>query len=378
MVQETKLYDTLGIKPEASQDEIKKGYRKAALKYHPDKNKDDPQAAEKFKECSQAYEILSDPEKRKVYDQYGLDFLTRGAPPPPEEGGANPFAGAGGGMPGGFSGFDFGGMPGGGGGGGGARTFHFSTGGGGGPGGFNFTNPEEIFANFMRAGGGGGGGMGGMGGMPDEDYDMFSSFGGGAGGRPRQSASAFRGGAKRPQTPEVLSVERPLPLTLEDLFHGVTKRMKIKAKRFDADGKQITKDQILEVPIKAGLKKGSKIKFKEVGDQVEGGRQDLHFIVEEKPHPLFKREDNDLIHTVTLDLKEALTGWKRTVTTIDGKQINLDKAGPTQPGSEDRYPGLGMPLSKKAGSRGDFIIKYKVNFPSSLTAEQKQKLREIL
>lgn len=98
----------------------------------------------------------------------------------------------------------------------------------------------------------------------------------------------------------------------------------------------------------------------------------------QKPHPLFKREDNDLLHTVTLDLKESLTGWKRTVTTIDGKQINLDKAGPTQPGSEDRYPGLGMPMSKKEGQRGDFVIKYKVNFPSSLTADQKQKLREIL
>ncbi len=66
------------------------------------------------------------------------------------------------------------------------------------------------------------------------------------------------------------------------------------------------------------------------------------------------------------------------MSTIDGKQINLDKSGPTQPGSEDRYPGLGMPLSKKPGERGDFIIKYKVNFPSSLSAAQKTKLREIL
>ena len=80
---------------------------------------------------------------------------------------------------------------------------------------------------------------------------------------------------------EVMSVDKPLPVALEDLFKGVTKKMKIKAKRFDSTGKQITKDQILEVPIKAGLKKGSKIKFKGVGDQVEGGRQDLHFIIEE-------------------------------------------------------------------------------------------------
>lgn len=81
---------------------------------------------------------------------------------------------------------------------------------------------------------------------------------------------------------------------------------------------------------------------------------------------------------MVLELKEALTGWQRKVTTIDGKQLSLDKSGPTQPGSEERYPGLGMPLTKKPGQRGDFVIKYKVNFPSSLTADQKAKLREIL
>ncbi|KAF5014792.1 hypothetical protein F66182_14100, partial [Fusarium sp. NRRL 66182] len=82
MVAETKLYDALSIKPDATQDEIKKAYRKAALKHHPDKNKDNPKAAEKFKEVSQAYEVLSDPEKRKTYDQFGLEYLLHGGPPP--------------------------------------------------------------------------------------------------------------------------------------------------------------------------------------------------------------------------------------------------------------------------------------------------------
>ncbi|KAF4582169.1 DnaJ like subfamily B member 4 [Ophiocordyceps camponoti-floridani] len=373
MVKESKLYDTLGVKPDASQDEIKKGYRKAALKWHPDKNKDNPNAAEKFKECSQAYEILSDPEKRKIYDQYGLEFLLRGGAPPPEGAGANPFAG---GMP---PGFDFGGV---GGGGGGARTFHFSTSGGPG-GGFSFNSADDTFAEFLRQHAAGGGGAGGVGGGNDEDdfFNIFSSMGGGAGpraGRPRTRPTGFHDSRKRDPTPEITTVERSLPLTLEELFHGVTKKMKIKRKTFDESGKRVQTDQILEVPIKPGLKKGSKIKFNGVGDQVEGGRQDLHFVVEEKEHTLFKRQDNDIVHTVTLDLKEALTGWKRTVTTIEGRQINLDKGGPTQPGSEDRYPGLGMPLSKKPGQRGDLIIKYKVNFPSTLTATQKQKLREIL
>lgn len=93
---------------------------------------------------------------------------------------------------------------------------------------------------------------------------------------------------------------------------------------------------------------------------------------------MYTREDNDLYHTINLTLKEALTGWKRTVPTIDGRQINIEKGGPTQPGSLDRYPGLGMPISKKPGQRGDFVLKYHVQFPTSLTTEQKDQLKEIL
>ncbi|KAI1377264.1 DnaJ-domain-containing protein [Hypoxylon crocopeplum] len=383
MPKETKLYDQLSVKPEASQDEIKKAYRKAALKWHPDKNKDNPAAAEKFKECSQAYEILSDPEKRKTYDQFGLEFLLRGgAAPPPGE---NPFAGATAGMPGSFQGYDFGsgGMPG-----GGTRTFHFSTGGGGGgqnP--FNFSNPESIFAEFMRGTGGTGGG-GGLGGDDEEpDFSSFFPRAGmprSSGGRTRMRNNFASGGdpfsssGAREATPDVTTVERALPLSLEELFTGVTKKMKIKRKTFDETGKRTTTDQVLEVPIKPGLKKGSKIKFKGVGDQEEGGKQDLHFIVEEKPHPLYARDGDDLIHTIDLDLKEALTGWRRTVTTIDGKQLNVEKGGPTGPGSSDSYPGLGMPISKKPGERGNFKIKYNVKFPTSLTLKQKQQLKEIL
>lgn len=86
-------------------------------------------------------------------------------------------------------------------------------------------------------------------------------------------------------TPEVTTVERPLPLTLEELFRGVHKKMKIKRKAFDeVTGKRTTQDKVLEMDIKPGLKKGSKIKFKGVGDQEEGGQQDLHFVVEEVSH----------------------------------------------------------------------------------------------
>ncbi|OAA72528.1 Heat shock protein DnaJ [Cordyceps fumosorosea ARSEF 2679] len=370
MVKETKLYDCLSIKPEATQEEIKKGYRKAALKWHPDKNKDDPGAAEKFKECSQAYEILSDPEKRKIYDDYGLEFLLRGGAPPPEGAGGQGFPGATGVPPG----FDFGGM----GGGGGPHTFHFSTGGGG-PRGYHFSGAENIFQEFMRHNGMDGmGGMGGMPGMsPDGFPSMYESFGS-QGRSSRQKNRGSTGGQNRERTPDISTVQRPLPLTLEELFNGVEKKMKIKRKTFDETGKRVQSDKILNVPIRAGLKKGSKITFAGVGDQVEGGRQDLVFIVEEKSHLIYERDGNDLIQTITLSLKEALTGWKRTVSTIDGKQLCIEKGGPTRPDSEDRYPNLGMPLSKKPGERGDFVIRYRITFPSTLSAAQKNKLREIL
>ncbi|KAF1813525.1 DnaJ-domain-containing protein [Eremomyces bilateralis CBS 781.70] len=264
MVAETKLYDHLSIKPDASQDDIKKAYRKAALKYHPDKNKDNPSAGEKFKEVSQAYEILSDPEKRKTYDQYGLEFILRGGVPPPE-------------------------------------------------------------------------------------------------------------GA------EVTVLEKPLPVTLEEIFGGTTKKMKIKRKTYDqVTGKQSIEDRILEVPIKRGLKPGSKIKFSNVGDQTEGGTQDLHFIVKEKDHMLFKRDGDDVRTTIDLDLKESLLGWRRTVSTIDGKQVIVQHGGPTPPTWETRYPELGMPKSKKPTERGDFVVGVRIKFPASLTEQQKEILRDVL
>ncbi|KAF9734064.1 hypothetical protein PMIN04_005386 [Paraphaeosphaeria minitans] len=371
MVKETKLYDSLGISSSATQDEIKKAYRKAALKWHPDKNKDNPSASDKFKEVSQAYEILSDPEKRKTYDQYGLEFLLRGGAPPPESSagfdGGNPFEGAGGGYP--FT--SAGGMP------GGTRTFHFNTGGGGGAGGFNFSNAENIFAEFMRGQGGG---------VFDDDDGGFGSFGmggmpGGLGGGSKRrgpGGSRFEGGRRAP-APEVTVVEKPLPVSLEELFNGTTKKMKIKRKTYDqATGKQSTQDRILEVPIKKGLKAGSKIKFSDVGDQVEGGTQDLHFIVSEKAHPLFIREGDDIKHIIELDLKEALTGWQRTVQTIDGKQVPVRSGGPTGPDFTERFPSLGMPKSKKPSERGDFVVGVRIKFPKSLTGQQKEQLRQIL
>ncbi|MCJ1472859.1 hypothetical protein MMC13_001508 [Lambiella insularis] len=367
MVAETKLYDALGVSPTSTQDEIKKGYRKAALKWHPDKNKDNPNASEKFKDVSQAYEILSDPEKRKIYDQYGLEFILRGHQEAPPQGpgsagmGGMPFEG---GMPGGFG---MGGMPGGMPNG---RAFHFST--SGGSGGFNFSSPEDIFSSFFKQGGAN---------LGDDD-DVFAQFGGGGrGGGTRSSrfADANGGPKQRAPTPEVTTVERALPVTLEQLFKGAKKKMNIKRKTFDeSTGKRKMEEKVLEIDIKPGYKAGTKIKFKGWGDQEEGGTQDLVFLLTEKDHPVFKREGDDLRAIVEIELKEALTGWKKTITTIDGKQVQVSAGGPTQPGHTIRYPELGMPKSKKPGERGDMIVEIKVKFPASLTLAQKTQLKDIL
>ena len=365
--------------------------RKAALKYHPDKNKDNPNASEKFKEVSQAYEILSDPEKRKVYDQYGLEFLLRGgqqAPPGAQEGpGGMPFEG----MPGGFG---MGGMP------GGSRTFHFSTGGGGNNGGFNFSDPNSIFSQFFKSGGAG---------MGDDD-DIFSQFLGGSTGsmggmgpRPspgRSASSRFkesRGQRHRTKTPEVTTVEKPLMVTLEQLYSGTHKKMNIKRKTYDeSTGKQRAEEKILEMDIKPGMKAGSKFRFKGWGDQDEGGTQDLVFVLNEvsivylfppftiinsllqKDHPTFRRESDNLRLTLEVSLKESLTGWSKPVTTIDGRQVSVSHGGPTQPGHEIMYPELGMPKPKKPSERGDMIVQIKVKFPPTLTTTQKGQLRDIL
>lgn len=368
MVAETKLYNSLSVSPTATADEIKKAYRKAALKYHPDKNKDKPDAGEKFKEVSQAYEILSDPEKRKTYDQYGLDFLLRGgAAPDPGSGGE--FAGGAGGFPGGFGGF-----------GGAGRTFSFST--GGGRGGFQPGNAEDIFAQFFKQGGAG---------MGDDD-DIFSSFGGGSGGGMpggfpggfggmggRTSAQGGASGMRRQKSPEVQVLEKPLQITLEEMFKGATKKLNIKRRKYDQrTGQSSTEEKVLTVPINKGMKSGSKVKFSNAGDQSEGSTQDIHFVIQEKANKTYKREGDDLRHDVEIDLKEALTGFSKTVATIDGKQLSVSASGPIQPTWTERFPSLGMPMSKKPEVRGDFIVGVKISFPRVLSPDQKRQLKEIL
>jgi DnaJ family protein B protein 4 len=206
----------LGVSKDAKDDQLKSAYKKLALKWHPDRNPDkQDEASKKFKEVSEAYEVLSDKDKRQIYDVYGEDGL-KGGPPPSSAGGAggNPFASFGGGAPGGFN--------------------------------FSASDPNDIFASLFSQMGGGGGmpGMSGMGGMPGGGGGRrgFSSFGGMPGGMNMgmdmdgdDGFSGFTSGAGRrsaPQSPrpQPSEINKPLALTLEELYTGVTKRLKLTRK----------------------------------------------------------------------------------------------------------------------------------------------------
>ncbi|ORY23351.1 hypothetical protein BCR39DRAFT_600833 [Naematelia encephala] len=360
MVNNTAYYKTLGISKDATEADIKKAYRKESLKWHPDKNPGEKRAAaeERFKKVGEAYEVLSDPQKRELYDQLGEEGLKGG-------GGGPPGGGFGGGFPGG---------------GGGGTSFQYSA-----------TDPNDIFNAFFGGGGGGAEEMfGGMGGGRGGPRMRSSRMGGGmpgmggmGGGMPGGfGGQESPGGAAPPPPGEIV---KPLALTLEELYKGGTKRLKIT--RHMRNG--TSEEKILEVAYKAGWKKGTKIKFAGAGNEDEYGQsQTVVFVVEEKPHPRFERVDDDLIVKLNITLSQALLGpdgggsITKEVDQLDGRRIpvTLPEGQIIQPGQETRISGEGMPVSK-AGSakrKGDLIVRWNVIFPSRLTPAQKQELRKVL
>lgn len=173
-----------------------------------------------------------------------------------------------------------GGMPGGGSRGGPNMFFSASTGGspggGGGFPGFGFTDPSSLFEQFLRQNAG----------FKDDDDYMpgFSYSSSPLGGGRQGSFSSSRYGKEpngRSKTPEATILEKPIAFTLEELFHGTRKKLRVKRKLFDQDGKIMREDKDLEIQVKPGMKAGSKFKFRGVGDEIDGTKQDLHFIVEE-------------------------------------------------------------------------------------------------
>ena len=347
-------YGLLGIAKSADEDAIKKAYRKLALKWHPDRNIDNKaEADERFKEISEAYEVLSDKNKRTIYDQYGEEGL-KGVP----GGGAGPES----------TGFPFAA-------GGGGPRFSFSTGAGaGGFGGsafhpFNPRNANDIFREFF----GSSGMAAGMGGFDGDDMGGFGGmFGGGVPGGFRQSSQHMR-----PTGGQVETVQRPLKVSLEELYSGTTKRLKVKRK--DVHG-SVT-EKILTIQVKPGWKSGTKIKFAGEGDEVMPGvSQDIEFVVQEAPHADFKREGDDLQTKVQVSLSEALTGFSRVIKTLDGRSLKISNQSVVAPGKCLRFAGEGMPNSK-TNVKGNLSVEINVIFPmidSKLSDEQKEAVKSVL
>lgn len=140
-----------------------------------------------------------------------------------------------------------------------------------------------------------------------------------------------------------------------------------------------TVEEILTVEIKPGWKKGTKITFPEKGNQEPGIiAADLIFIVDEKPHALYKREGNDLVVNQEITLLEALTGKTLDLTTLDGRNLMIPLTDIVKPGAEIVVPNEGMPISKEPGKKGNLRIKIDVTYPSRLTSEQKSELKRVL
>ncbi|XP_071517598.1 dnaJ homolog subfamily A member 2-like [Panulirus ornatus] len=359
MVKETEYYDRLGVPPEATPEELKKAYRKLALAYHPDKN---PDGGEKFKQISQAYEVLSNPKKRLRYDEGGEEALQTG--------------GAGGG----------------------------------------FRNPMDIFNMFF------GGGMG----ADDEDDEDDEGGGGGGGGFPFFSKGSFRRGQKKPppmEHPLVMSLEqlmiggrrklklerkRPcgacqgrggkpnaftqtctschgkgVKLTYQQLGPGLVEmhgscpicggsgRVIADADRCHVcvGNRTVTDTKISQVHVERGMSQGMRIPLRGEGEQEPGEEPgDVVIIIQEKPHHTFLRRGVDLHMDMKVSLVESLCGFQRTVSTLDGRSLTITKAPGTvlEPGAQMMVRAEGLPLFRNPYVRGDLIIKFSVEFPEKV------------
>jgi molecular chaperone DnaJ len=384
-------YEILGVKKSASADDIRKAFRKLARKYHPDVNPGDKSAEEKFKTLSEANDVLSDPKKRKVYDQVG--FYSDNIDPATAEAYAR--AGASGGGSGGFSGGGAGPA------GGQGAPFDFS--------GFDFSDLADSAGRGRRTGGGGG------------FRDIFSGiFGGGRGATATEAGpeagsdleyqvnvpfwTAIRGGVMRLNISRQDAcaschgqgyIEAPGKCPECDGTGQVTQtggRMKfnVACPRCQGTGKNISscpdchgegtvmRSEPLEVRIKAGTRDGQRIRLAGKGNAgAHGGPAgDLYAIIRTGEHPVFRRDGDDIYLTVPVSATEAALGAKIEVPTIDGRALLKIPPG-TQSGQKLRLREKGVPSATKDGARGDEIVEITVTVPMPRDERTKELLREL-
>ncbi|ORM40870.1 DnaJ -like protein subfamily B member 4 [Babesia sp. Xinjiang] len=314
-------YAILGVNRGCNDAELKKAYRKLAMQWHPDKHPD-PAAKQKaedmFKNVSEAYDVLSDPEKRKIYDQFGEEGLKGTAGTQGHSAAGHQYV---------YTGVD----------------------------------PTELFKKFFGA---------------DRGFMFNGGFGDDMGGF--SEAFGMPHGARQ-RCQKSPNYELDLPVTLEELYTGTVKKMKITRKRF-ANGGEYKEEQILKIDIKPGWKDGTKLTFSGEGDQAAPGSPpgDLIFIIRAKPHPRFVRDGNNLVYKFTVPLVKALTGFQATLTTLDNRRLTTRIVDVVSPSYRKVIPNEGMPISKSPSHRGDLILEFDVTFPRVLTAEQKKQMAAAL
>jgi molecular chaperone DnaJ len=354
----TDYYSILGISKNASADEIKKAYRKNALKYHPDKNPGDASAEKQFKAISEAYEVLSDDKKRQIYDQYGADALRGG------------MGGMGGGGPQGFSSMEEA-----------LRTFMGAFGGGQGGGSifdsFFGVDPEEsmgrqgvskkmnLNVTFEEA----------VKGVEKEavvtNYVSCKNCNGSGAASPSAIKKCTRcnGAGQIHQSRGFFSMSSPCPTC-----HGQGKTISDPCKECHGEGRLKQKQQIT-IKVPAGIDNGMRLRMGGYGDAGTGGAPagDLYVYITVEPHPVFQRDDDDVIVELPLSFTEAALGCKKEIPSPQGNTVRIEVPEGTQPDKVLRIKGRGMPNVHGQGE-GDLLIRVSIETPVRLTDKQKDLL----
>ncbi|KAM8834455.1 dnaJ homolog subfamily B member 13-like [Synchiropus picturatus] len=306
-------YEILEINRSATDADIKNAYRRLAVKFHPTCNKD-AGSIDRFCLLGEAYEVLSDLQKKALYDKFGGEGLKGGAPLQTSEGVLWSAK----------------------------YTYH--------------NNPEKTFKQFFGS---------------NNPYSaLFETDG------PLQ----YCGRILDPVPTQDPPIEKELPLSLEDLFHGRKKKINISRKVMNEDsGTSCIKDKILTINVEPGWTDGTRVVFSKEGDQ--GPYKipaDIIFIIREKSHPQFTREGNDLIYKSSISLEKALTGCSVEVETLDGRQINIPINDIVHPAYRKVVAGEGMPHFQDPARRGDLILTFDIQFPKSLSYERREQIRQAL